>query len=1033
MRSFTILFILLAIPGLLSAQATINVESRDILTYPYGDPNPVPVLTEGRSGLYPYHTFSGYSLKGQMQKHTVVKLENKYIEVYVLPADGGKVWGAIEKSTGKEFIYRNEVIKYRNISMRGPWTSGGIEFNFGIIGHSPSTASPVDYLTRENADGSVSCIVGNTDLPSRTDWRVEIRLPKDKAYFETRVLWNNPSPLPQPYYNWMTAAAVVSNDLVLQYPGNRELGHPGNSGPWPADTDGRSKARYTDNVLKPSMSYHVVGEYNDFMGGYYMNSGLGFGHWALYDEMPGRKAWLWSQSRSGAIWEDLLTDHDGQYMEFQAGRMLNQYSPDPSEKTPITRTGFAPGATDQWREIWFPVKEIGGFKEVSPLGVLNVTEKFNRLEIGINALTATQANIIVKAGDSVVYRKEQSFIPMEVFSHSTDLPAGLSYEIIVEGMDLHYTSNQRNNISRPFVTETPIDKTTPSSLYFEGMELKENRSYSEAKKLFLQCLQKDPYFIDAMAALVDLYYRSALYDSALIIASRALQLDTYHPAVNYLAGITYLAKGDLINALESLGWAARSMEYRSKAYELMAAIEVRGNDFQLAGHYANQSLDFNRYNLNSRKILAVLHRLKGEPVPAETVLTGIKEIDPLDHWTDFERYLNQPTNENLHIFTAAITNEFPVQTWLETAIFYETLGLKSDALALLEKAPKHPLISIWKAWLRNDPLLLNEAITASPAFVFPYRTETLELLTWAAGENKNWKFRYYLALNLWAIQREEEARELLLLCGNEPDYAPFYLARAAIMVSGNGVLADLQKANQIAPGEWRTHYKLIECLEKLGKTESALHLSTIASKKFGTNPVIMIQYAAALLLNGQPLKCIKTMEGMVFLPSEGSDEGRVLYEQARISLALDLIDANRYKEALVQTEKAIEWPENLGAGKPYDPDNRVQNYLAAYCLKKMNRQTEATHRQNAVLEYNATHIGTSPVYNLLALQIYRERGETRVADDLLQRIMKSDNIDEPVQRWIAGKYNLDEAKIGEFEGPGRDMFIEIINRILGMQ
>jgi tetratricopeptide (TPR) repeat protein len=175
------------------------------------------------------------------------------------------------------------------------------------------------------------------------------------------------------------------------------------------------------------------------------------------------------------------------------------------------------------------------------------------------------------------------------------------------------------------------------------------------------------------------------------------------------------------------------------------------------------------------------------------------------------------------------------------------------------------------------------------------------------------------------------------------------------------------------------------------------------------------------------------MEGMVFLPSEGSDEGRVLYEQARISLALDLIDANRYKEALVQTEKAIEWPENLGAGKPYDPDNRVQNYLAAYCLKKMNRQTEATHRQNAVLEYNATHIGTSPVYNLLALQIYRERGETRVADDLLQRIMKSDNIDEPVQRWIAGKYNLDEAKIGEFEGPGRDMFIEIINRILGMQ
>ena len=33
--------------------------------------------------------------------------------------------------------------------MRGPWTSGGIEFNFGIIGHHPSTATPVDYLIKK--------------------------------------------------------------------------------------------------------------------------------------------------------------------------------------------------------------------------------------------------------------------------------------------------------------------------------------------------------------------------------------------------------------------------------------------------------------------------------------------------------------------------------------------------------------------------------------------------------------------------------------------------------------------------------------------------------------------------------------------------------------------------------------------------------------------------------------------------------------------------------------------------------------------
>src|SRR3989339_429710 len=160
-----LLLLLLIIPQLLTGQkASITLEKRDILTYPYNDPNPVPILTDRRDEIYPYHSFNGYSIHGKIQKWDVVKLENDYVQVWVMPSDGGKVWGAIEKSTGREFVYRNEVMKYRNISMRGPWTSGGIEMNFGFIGHNPSTCVPVDYKMVENADGSVSCIVGNYDL-----------------------------------------------------------------------------------------------------------------------------------------------------------------------------------------------------------------------------------------------------------------------------------------------------------------------------------------------------------------------------------------------------------------------------------------------------------------------------------------------------------------------------------------------------------------------------------------------------------------------------------------------------------------------------------------------------------------------------------------------------------------------------------------------------------------------------------------------------------------------------------------------------
>ena len=104
-----LLFALLFLTQLLPAQkAKITVETRDILTYPYSDPDPVPILAEGRSEIFPYNSYNGYSLKGEMQKWKVIKLENDYIEVYVMPTDGGKVWGAIEKSTGKEFVYRNK-------------------------------------------------------------------------------------------------------------------------------------------------------------------------------------------------------------------------------------------------------------------------------------------------------------------------------------------------------------------------------------------------------------------------------------------------------------------------------------------------------------------------------------------------------------------------------------------------------------------------------------------------------------------------------------------------------------------------------------------------------------------------------------------------------------------------------------------------------------------------------------------------------------------------------------------------------------
>jgi tetratricopeptide (TPR) repeat protein len=998
---------------LIGQKASITVETRDILTYPYSDPNPVPILTERRDEIYPYHSFNGYSIKGQMQKWKVVKLENDYVEVYVMPTDGGKVWGAIEKSTGNEFIYRNEVMKYRNISMRGPWTSGGIEFNFGYIGHNPSTCVPVDYKTVENEDGSVSCIVGSYDLPSRTKWYVEVRLQKDKAYFETYATWSNPSPLPQTYYNWMTAAAVVKDDLEFAYPGSGEIGHGGEFGLWPVNEDGRNVAFYKNNNFESSKSYHIIGEFNDFMGGYYHNSKIGFGHWALYDEMPGHKLWLWSLARDGGIWEDLLTDSDGQYMEFQAGRMFNQYGGSSAFKTPISQTPFNPGLTDQWHEIWFPVKEIGGLTDVSPMGVMNIEAENGKLDIGINALAFAQGKVVVRSEGKVVFTEEKKFKPMDVYKTSVTLNTNADYEVVVEGMDLQYSPSKRQLLKRPFVSAMPKDITTGASLYQEGMELKEGRNYLRAEEVLKKCLQKDPLYIDAFAALTELCYRSLRYDSALYYANSALQLDTYHPAANYFAGITYLAQGDLIDALESLGWAARSPEYRSTAYAQMAAIELMMNNKSLTEHYANLALDYNRTNFNALQVLAVLYRKSGEKAKADKYVETISKIDQLSHFADFERNLLHPSAENWARFTSTITNEMPYQTYLELCMLYYGLGQKSDALSVLEKAPVHPLVTLWKAYLKDDAVILNEVAAASPAFVFPYRTETVSALKWAVSKNNNWKFKYYLALNYAAIQRKEDAMKLFRECGQEPDYAPFYLTRASLLTPKDEKqeLADLQTAQKLTPDDWRTMLRLINYYSDRKDFKMALTLSTAAYKLHKDNFALGLQYAIALINNGQYASSLKTLQTMNVVPSEGAREGKVVFEQASLFLAMDLITKKKYGEAVKMIEKSKEWPENLGVGKPYEVDTRIQDYLNIFCFEKLNRKAEAEELRKSVIDYTGRRRGPS-FSNILAIKLLKEKGDQEAVNASVRKMESSSN---PVQKWIVATIKEDQTTVSNLE------------------
>ena len=954
-----------AAPG---SRARISEETRVLDTYPFSDPNPVPALATDRR-LYPYHSFEGYAATSEPREWKVVRMENDLIEVFVLPEVGGKVWGAVVKETGHEFIYRNEVMKFRDIALRGPWTSGGLEFNFGVIGHTPATATPVDYLVRENADGSVSTIVGATDLPSRTPWRVEIRLPPDQAAFETRVLWYNPTPLEQPYYNWMTAAAFAQDDLELFVPGNAYLEHSGRERPWPADEEGRFLPLYRNNAFGGHKSYHVVGAFNDFFGGYYHDEDYGWGHWSPHEAMPGRKMWLWALSRAGGIWEDLLTDTDGQYVEFQAGRLHAQYAPG-ADRNPISQAGFAPLSASRWTETWFPLEGTGGLTDASPRGAMHVETGDGRVRIVVHAFGAATDTVEAWSGGERVAARAVALAPLDTVTVEFD-PAEVAPEgpwrVALPGLGLEACSHTDEAaaglggvcgfggeavLSRPFATNAEAWDALPETdrLLFEARELARGRFYAEARALYERALAAEPWNRDALLGLGTLALRSARYAEGLAHARRALQLDTYDPEANFLAGNLYRALGHPADAFDSFGWAARSVTFRSAARVRLAELALEVGDMSEARRHAGLALDHDRGSIPAHEVLAIAARLAGDETEAERVRAELLELDPLNHFVRAERYLAAraagsggsegeagaggagtaaAAGDEAARLTGSMRSEFPGQTLLELAVGYANRGLPGDAVRLLELADEvggGPVAAAWLAFLTGDAEALRAG--ANPDFAFPYRPETLPVLRWAADEDPQWSWRYLLGLNLWALDRDAEAADVLAALGDEPDYGPAYAARAHLTQTAGGDPApDFRRAVAVDPDSRLLHVSLVRHLQEAGRWTEASEASDRSRDLFPDDFNLALLHVRGLLHAGNHAEAIRILDNTHVLPSENAGEAHRLYEFAHVGAALDELDAGDREAARRHLETALLWPESLGQGRPYAPDERLVRFL----------------------------------------------------------------------------------------------------------
>lgn len=984
-----------------SESAQINQKSVEMNTYPFSDPNPI---ADPSKSIYPYFRFDGYTSQAEKKEWKVVELENNYIKLRITPEIGGKIWGALEKKSNENFIYDNDVVKFRDIAMRGAWVSGGVEINFGLIGHAPWTATPVDYIIKENSDGSVSCFVGTLDLLTRAWWSCEIKLEKDKAYFTTTTKWYNPSLVSAPYYNWMNAGYNQTEDMEYYFPGSHSISHGGDADKWSIDDKGRDLSKYSENGFGSAKSYHIVGKVADYYATYWHEKEYGSGHHSAFDEKLGMKIFLWGLSREGMIWEGLLTDNSGQYVELQSGRLFNQEA-GTSMSTPFKHFKHAAASSEDFTEYWYPIKDTKGVLSSNKYATINISNENGNNTFHISPLQNINHLVTIKCAEKVVYSKHLKLEPMESFSDIINSDLNGDITVTLGDNLLVYSQQYIEPTSRPMEITKDFDESSLYGRYVMGCQSMYVNQFDEAKRLLESVLAEDSNFAPALNALASIDFKQARYAKAKKRALLALSIDTYDADANILYGLTssYLNQGN--DAIDGYSVAALSSSHRTAAYIGLAKEYAKRNAWQRVVEYAHKIQTTSYLNSDALQLLAVAYRNLGDKTEALEAIEKLSNSQPLNHFARFEKVLLQ--NVDAKELTANVLSELKYELYLEMGLWYESIGRLDDALKLYSLAGEHPQILYRTAYVQNligvdFKATLNKASNSSVAFMLPSRHESLQLFEWAVQNNNQWQNKYYLALISWHLSDKDKALKLMDELGDTPDFAPFYITRS-ILKTGQPRLDDLLKAESLEQN-WRIGSLLIKEYKVQNNSDKMLETAQIYRDLYGNDFRLGMAYVPVLMDNGKYEQAVKYLEDVEIIPYEGAIEGRTMYRDCNLHIALKAIKAKRYKKALAAIDKSTIWIENLGVGQPFleDIDSRTEDYMRAYCYQKMGNKSKAEELYRSVASSSSLY-NSNTILSALAL---RKQGDQQQAQELLTKYMSYNN-NEFVAQWAKEFYEGD--------------------------
>lgn len=289
--------------SIFDAKARVWEETVQIPTYGIGKPDKNPMFLEkrvyqGSSGrVYPHPVIDKIEDEKKLENYQIVFLENKYLRIEIMPELGGRIYRAVDKTNGYDFVYYNRVIKPALVGLLGPWISGGIEFNWPQH-HRPNTYGPVEYKLEEHEDGSATVWVSEIDRMFGTKVTAGFTLQPDKAYLKVGAQLYNRTAEPQTFLWWANPAVAVHEHTQSVFPpdvsavfdhGKRDVSR------FPIATGTYYKMDYSEgvdisrykNIPVPTSYMAYKSDYN-FIGGYDHMKQAGLLHVANHHISPGK-------------------------------------------------------------------------------------------------------------------------------------------------------------------------------------------------------------------------------------------------------------------------------------------------------------------------------------------------------------------------------------------------------------------------------------------------------------------------------------------------------------------------------------------------------------------------------------------------------------------------------------------------------------------------------------------------------------------------------------------------------------------------